>query len=81
MTNFASLVEVFLDIINLAIPVIFAITLLVVIWKVFQAWIVNGGDPSSIEAGKKTVLVAVIVFIFMTGIWGIVQLLRDSLFQ
>ena len=79
MGNFSDLVGKFLELINLTIPLIFAVTLVVVIWKVVQAWIIGGGDPSSIEAGKKTVLVAVIALTVMASIWGIVRLLQDSL--
>lgn len=78
MRDFASLVDRFLEIINLIIPLLFAVALLITTWKVGKAWVIDG-DPGSIEAGKKTVVVAVIVFVFMFGVWGIVQILRESL--
>lgn len=78
MRDFASLVDRFLEIINLIIPLLFAVALLITTWKVGKALVIDG-DPGSIEAGKKTVVVAVIVFVFMFGVWGIVQILRESL--
>lgn len=77
--TFADLVHKLLDLISLTIPLIFAITLLVLIWKVIDAWILNAGDTSKIEEGKQTVLIGVIVLVVMTGIWGIVAILRSSL--
>lgn len=79
MRNFSDLVDAILEIINLTIPVIFAITLVVIVWKVTKAWIISGGDPNSIEEGKKTVLVAVIALTVMVSIWGIVRMLQSSL--
>jgi len=77
--DFASLVGVFINLINLTIPVIFAVTLAVVVWKVTQAWIIGGGDPAKVEAGKNTVIVAVIALTVMASVWGIVNLLQSSL--
>lgn len=79
MNNFSDLVESFLEIINLTIPVIFALTLAVVIWKVSQAWIISR-DPNSIQAGKYTLLVAVIALTVMASIWGLVRVLQNSIF-
>ena len=80
MKDFKDLVFTLTDLINLIIPLIFAVTLVVVVWKITQAWIIGGGDPQSVEAGKNTVLVAVIALVVMTSIWGIVRLLQSSLF-
>ena len=77
--NFAELIDIFIGFINLLIPLLFALTLAMVIWKVVQAWIINGGDPSSVEAGKRTVFVAVIALTAMASIWGLVNLLQSSI--
>lgn len=79
MKDFNALVNAFLDIINLAIPVIFALTLAIVIWKITLAWIISR-DPKSIETGKHTLLVAVIALTVMASIWGIVRVLQSSIF-
>ncbi len=78
--NFGDLVDVFLGLINLAIPLVFAIAILVVLWKVVSTWIIGGGDPNKIEEGKKTVLVAIIALVVMSSVWGIVKLLQSSIF-
>ncbi len=77
--TFADLVGKFLGIINLAIPALFALTLALVFWKIVKAWIIDGGDPQSVESGKNAILVAVIALVFMVGVWGIVEVLRSSL--
>lgn len=78
--TFAELVGVILNIISLVIPVIFAITLLVIIWRVIDTWIIHGGEPDKIEEGRQTVIIGIVVLVVMSGIWGILALLRSSLF-
>ena len=78
--DFKELVATFLDLIAGAVPVIFALTLLFVFWKVARAWIIGGGDPYKVEEGKKTILVGVIALVVMTSVWALVRILHDSLF-
>lgn len=80
MQDFRDVVDLLLELINGAIPIVFALALLVFMWKLVDAWIINGGDPGSIEAGKQTLVVGIVVFVVMTSLWGIVALLRTSLF-
>lgn len=79
MQNFSDLVSAFIEIITLLVPLIFALTLLVIVWKVIDAWIINSGDQSKIEEGKQTILVGVIALVVMSGIWGILSILQSSL--
>lgn len=62
------------------IPVIFALTFVVLLWKIIDAWILHGDDPSSVEEGKRTAAIGVIALVIMSGVWGILALLRASLF-
>ena len=78
--NFADLVDVFLGIIASVIPVIFSVTLLFILWKVVQLWILNPGEAEKIEEGKRVALIGVIALVIMSGIWGILALLRDGIF-
>lgn len=80
MYNFASLVAHFISILSSLIPLIFSFALLVIVWKIVDVWIINAGDANKIEEGKKVVLVSIIVLVIMSGIWGILQLLRASVF-
>ena len=78
--NFAELVGMFVGLLSLVIPFIFTLTLLVIIWKIIDTWIINAGDAAKIEEGKKFAIIGIIVLVIMSGIWGILRLLRASLF-
>lgn len=79
MENFSQLVAFFIGIIKLIIPLLFGLSLLVIVWKVVDAWIINGGDESKIEEGKQTIFVGVIALVIMSSIWGILSILQNSL--
>ncbi len=81
MNNFSDLVASFITIISLLIPLIFAITLLVIVWKVIDAWIIHGGDEGKVEDGKHTIIVGIIALVIMSGIWGILSILQSSFFE
>ena len=78
--SFVDLVGRLLEILSLIIPLIFALTLLVIIWKVVNLWIINAGDTTKVDEGKKVALIGVIVLVIMSGLWGIIALLHASLF-
>ncbi len=80
MENFSDLVNAFIGIIMLLIPLIFALTMLLIVWRVIDAWIINGGDESKVEEGKNTILVGILALVVMSGIWGILRILQNSLF-
>ena len=79
-SDFKSLANDLIGIINVLIPLIFALTFLVLMWGIIKAWILNAGDENEVESGKKIALTGVIVLIIMSGIWGILYILRKSLF-
>ena len=78
--TFADLVGILLELIGLMIPFIFGLTLLVLFWGITKAWIINSGDAAEIEKGKKLVVAGIIALVIMSGIWGIIGMLRSSLF-
>lgn len=78
--NFAELVSQFVGILSLVIPLLFSLSLLVIIWKIIDTWIINAGDVTKVEEGKKYVIYGVLVLVVMSGIWGILALLRSSIF-
>lgn len=78
--DFAELVDVFLGIISLLIPLIFSLALLVIVWRIIDAWVLNPGDQSKIDEGKKYALWGILVLVVMSGLWAIVRILRGSLF-
>lgn len=78
--NFAELVDVFLDMISLIVPLLFSLALLVIVWRIIDAWILHAGDTTKVEEGKKYALWGVLVLVVMSSIWAIIALLRSSFF-
>lgn len=79
-SNFSELVADIIYLLSLGIPLIFSLTLLVIIWKVIDAWILHADDTSKLAEGRQTVLIGVIVLVVMSSVWGILAILRSSLF-
>jgi len=79
-SNFAELVGIFTGLIALIVPLVFAITFIVIVWGVTKAWVISGGDENSVNEGKQIALAGVIALVFMFGIWGILNLLQSSIF-
>jgi hypothetical protein len=80
MENFSDLVNWLIGIIGLLVQFVFALTLLVIVWKVIDAWIINGGDDHKVEEGKQIIFAGIIALVVMSGVWGILQILQSSLF-
>ena len=78
--SFTNIVNVILGVINVAIPAIFGVIFIMIMWKIIKAWVINGGDQASREEGKKLVPVAVLVFVLMVVIWGLIAFLRQTFF-
>ncbi|MCA9366226.1 hypothetical protein KC722_01465 [Candidatus Kaiserbacteria bacterium] len=79
-TTFAELVSFLIETLSLVIPLIFGLTLLFIIWKIVDSWIISGGDATKISEGKQYALIGIIALVIMSSIWGILQILRHSLF-
>jgi hypothetical protein len=79
-TSFREFVNQILGLINIIIPAIFSIVFLFLVWKIFDAWVLNGGDEQKREKGKQYATVAVIVVVLMVIAWGVVAMLRQSVF-
>ncbi|MES2749028.1 MAG: hypothetical protein V4606_01395 [Patescibacteria group bacterium] len=78
-TTFAGLVAFLLGIINQIVPIIFALAFLFIMWKLIDAWILHPDDGSKREEGKTIIITGVIVLVIMLSIWGILNLLINSL--
>ncbi len=80
LSNFGELVNVFLVLISRLIPVVFTLTFAVLVFLVIKDWVLVG-SPDSIEHGKHRLLIGVIALAIMSGAWGLVALLKTSLFS
>lgn len=79
-TDFRSLVVFIIDFINIIIPTLFGLLFVYIVWKIVDAWVINAGDERKREEGKKLVTVAILVFVLMVSAWGVVALIRQSVF-
>ncbi len=79
-TTLGGFLGVLTDIINIIIPIIFALVFLTISWGVIKAWIMGDASEGDVDAGKKIVTVGIIVLVIMSAIWGIVRLIQQGLF-
>jgi hypothetical protein len=79
-TDFKSFLGVLNGIIDILIPLIFALTFLTIAWGVIKAWIMGDASSENVEKGKQIALVGVIALVLMSAIWGILRLLQVGIF-
>jgi hypothetical protein len=79
-TTFSGLVARFLEILNSFVYLIIALTFAFVVWQIISMWIIHGGDEKKVSEGKQLLLACLIGLVVMFGFWGIIQLVRSSLF-
>lgn len=78
--DFKGFVDILLNIIQTLVILIFSLTFLAIMWGLVRGWIIHGGDTDKIEEGRNVIFVGVIVFVIMSSVWGVLALLRASLF-
>jgi len=78
--NFKEVVDFILGYVQLVIPLLFALTFIVIIWGVVNAWLIQGGNTEKIQEGRMIAMYGVIGLVVMMGLWGIIALVRTSLF-
>ncbi|OGG85709.1 hypothetical protein A2392_02825 [Candidatus Kaiserbacteria bacterium RIFOXYB1_FULL_46_14] len=78
--NFSELVGLFIGILTPVISLIFAITLLIIVWKLIDAWIINPGDTKKLDEGRQYAIWGIIGLVVMSTIWAIVRMIQSSLF-
>ena len=78
--NFKEVAGLALSYVRLLIPLVIGLTLLLLIWGIVRAWIFGAGNTEKIEQGQQIALWGVIGLVVAIGVWGIVALVRTSLF-
>ena len=72
--------ENIVSIINgILIPVLIAIAFLVFLWGVYKYFIKDGDNESEREKGKTFVLYGIIGFVIIFSVWGLVNIVSDTL--
>ncbi len=78
--DFAGVVSWVANFATLLVPFIIGLTFLFIIWGMAKAWIIDGGNEESTQAGKTILLTGIIGLTVMVGMWGIVSLVRNAIF-
>ncbi len=65
---------------NVLIPLIFGLALLLFLWGMFKFFILGGHNEDERAKGKQLILWAIIGFVLMTSIWGIVNMIAGGFF-
>lgn len=69
----------FIEFINFTlVPLIFALAFLLFLWGMFKYFFWGGGEEEKREEGKQLMLWAIIAFLLMVSIWGIVNVLSGG---
>ncbi len=78
--TFSGLVGMLVSLIYRVVPLLFGLIFLIIVWRVVDGWIIHGGDQKAIDSGKSTIISGVVVLVVLAGLWGLVALLKSSLF-
>ncbi len=74
------MVNFILGFINILITALFGILFLYLVVRVIDVWIIHADDDSKREEGKRIMITAVLVLVVMVSAWGIVAMIRNSIF-
>lgn len=74
--NVESFVKDIGDIIDVAIPIVFALALLFFLWGLAK-YIFAAGNEEAKDAGKRIMIWGIIALFVMASVWGIVAFLQD----
>lgn len=71
--NFTELVEVFLKLIELLIPLIASLAMLAFFWGLVKFIRKAGGDEKAVSEGKNLMIWGLIALFIMVSIWGLLR--------
>ncbi len=79
--TFENLVDLFIELIyGSLIPLIVVTIFVVLAWKLIEMFIINAADEQARSNGKRTVTIAAFVMVIVLSIWGILAMLRATVF-
>jgi hypothetical protein len=76
-TDFKSLINLFIDLITTAMPVLSGVALLIFFWGL-ATFIRNSGDAGKHQEGKDLMIWGVIAFFVLFALWGIIIFAQNS---
>lgn len=79
-TNFSDFFKSVITFINgTLVPFVFALSFIVFLWGVFKTFILGGHEEEKQKEGKQLMVYAIIGFVVMLGLWGIVNFVSNGL--
>jgi predicted PurR-regulated permease PerM len=78
--TFSDLTLGIINLINIIIPLLFAVVLVYIFWKVIDAWVLHGDEQAKRQEGRQLLLIGVLVFVLMLVTWGVVSLIQTAFF-
>ncbi len=79
-TTFKEFIILLISIVQLAIPVVAALTMLVFFWGLAK-FIFHADNEDKIEEGRKMMFWGVIAIFVMFSVWGLIAFLNNSVFS
>jgi len=79
-STLAELVTFIIDIINSIIILLVGLAFVVTMWNIVSAWIIHADNETKRAEGKQIAFTSVIVMVVMLSVWGILSLLKNSIF-
>lgn len=64
---------------SILVPFVFAIAFLAFLWGMFKTFILGGSDEGKQTEGKQLMMYAIIGFVVMVALWGIVNLVLSEI--
>lgn len=77
--NFSQFVCLFVDLIEITIPIIAGLALLTFFWGLVK-FIWNAGDTGSHETGKQLMIWGTVALFVMVSVWALVRMVHGDLF-
>jgi len=77
--NLRELVSIFIDLIQVALPVVVGFALIAFFWGLAKFIFRVGGDETAVNDGKSLMIWGVIALFVMISIWGILRFFYSSL--
>ena len=74
---FQSIINGVNTLVNTAVPVVFGLAFLMFLWGMFTTFILGGGDEEKQKKGRQLMVYAIIGFVVMLAVWGIVNLILN----
>ena len=80
VTDFKSLIRIFVDILNTAIPIIISLALLAFFWGVFL-FVRNSDSGDEKGEGRRIMIWGIVALFVMTSFFGIVRIVQNTFFS